>query len=311
MVDYEVESALREIRERVVAESARKQAVAPAAQPAEPSAAYDVGAARGGGGNGEALARLRANLSTTERAWSRLPPLLSYRGGAAARLELWVKRRIKRALHWFTWEQVNFNSATHHALGDALAALESHERVLAAYAQLLEGQGQLINSQGQLLDAQGQSINAHGQSLAAHEQRLTSHEQVLAAHERTLAALRDELRRQRAEAESGAARLVELRERLASAEAHAAGALAGLRGSLEELAAALREEQQTVARARADELLGEMRERVGDLLEEQRVCFRQLSLEATEAAARADRDRRQIEARIEALEANHEKKSGV
>jgi hypothetical protein len=45
-----------------------------------------------------------------------------------------------------------------------------------------------------------------------------------------------------------------------------------------------------------------MRERADRLLEEQRVCFKQLSLEAGEAAVRADRARRQLETRLEAIE---------
>jgi hypothetical protein len=45
-----------------------------------------------------------------------------------------------------------------------------------------------------------------------------------------------------------------------------------------------------------------MRERVDGLLEEQRVCFKQLSLEAGELAVTHDRARRQMEGRLEALE---------
>ncbi|PYS75942.1 MAG: hypothetical protein DMF66_17435 [Acidobacteria bacterium] len=105
MVDHEVEDTLREIRERVLAESA--QAAGPlAVQPNGPAAnGADAGQAAQANGRapGEALARLQANLATTERDWSRLPPLVSYRRGLAARLELWVKRQIKRAAHWFTW----------------------------------------------------------------------------------------------------------------------------------------------------------------------------------------------------------------
>src|ERR687886_1143618 len=135
MVDQEVENTLREIRERVLAEAARGgPAEQPAAQPngvaAQGAEAAQVVQANGRA-SGEALARLQANLATTERAWSRLPPLLSYRRGAAARFELWLKRLVKRAAHWFTWEQVNFNSAVHHALGDARAALAAQEQALA------------------------------------------------------------------------------------------------------------------------------------------------------------------------------------
>src|SRR5205085_7763022 len=88
-------------------------------------------------GAGEALARMDANLSTTGRAWSRLPPVLTHRRGALARVELWLKRLIKRAAHWFTWEQVNFNSAAHNALGDARAALDAHTRALDAPTRAL------------------------------------------------------------------------------------------------------------------------------------------------------------------------------
>src|ERR1043166_3792878 len=141
MVDQEVDETLREIRERVLAESARGrpgEQLTAQTEGAPPAAAE---AARAPHANGrastDALARLQANLSTTERAWSRLPPLLSYRSGLAARMELWVKRLVKRALHWFTWEQLNFNSAVHHALGDARDALSAHEQRLSTHEQAL------------------------------------------------------------------------------------------------------------------------------------------------------------------------------
>ena len=172
MVDQEVENTLREIRERVLAESAQ-------ALPAEQLAAPTNGAGAAGGeaaqvpqangrASGEALARLQANLATTERAWPRLPPLVSYRRGLVARLELWVKRQIKRATHWFTWEQVNFNSAVHHALGDAREALAAHEQRLAA----------------------------HEQRLAAHEHALAAHEQAAARAQAEAAVTHDRARRQ-------------------------------------------------------------------------------------------------------------------
>jgi hypothetical protein len=260
MVDYEVESTLREIRERVVAESSRASIAAPhspdAAASAEASGgvveASGIGAVRGGAG-GEALARMQANLATTERAWSRLPPVMSYRRGAVARVELWLKRLIKRAAHWFTWEQVNFNSAAHNALSDAHAAL---------------------------------------------------------------AELRDALRRQQAEAESNAVRLSELHarldafeSRLGNTEAHVNQALAQLASDMRQVVAEQRAGVEQLHADRREQLAAlatglreEARERVERALEEQRVCFKQLSLEASEAAVAQDRARRQIEARIEALE---------
>ena len=64
----------------------------------------------------QALAQMEADLSVTARAWGRLPPVVSDRRGAAARLELWVKRQLRRATNWFTWEQINFNAAVNDAL---------------------------------------------------------------------------------------------------------------------------------------------------------------------------------------------------
>src|SRR2546423_4137729 len=143
MVEHEVENTLREIRERVLAES-RPRAEAEGPPPAGQSLTPGGVATEHDGPAVEALARLQANLATTERAWSRLPPVLSYRRGLPARVELWLKRQIKRAAHWFTWEQVNFNSAAHHALdaahralSDALEALAAHERALTAHEQAL------------------------------------------------------------------------------------------------------------------------------------------------------------------------------
>jgi hypothetical protein len=256
MADIEVENTLREIRERVLASTpARATEQAPV-----------MAATRNGGDSnsahgddaGDAFARMDANLSTTARAWSRLPPMLSNRRGALARFELWLKGLIKRAAHWFTWEQVNFNSAAHNALGDARAALDTHERALASLRE-------------------------------------------------ELSRMRDELGRMRADAESGAARASELEARVSSAESHFDASLAELQGALASGLDNLRGEQ----RARTDELgaalRNELRDRADGLLEEQRVCFRQLSLEASELAVTQDRARRAVASRLEALEKNSDK----
>src|SRR5437763_12279197 len=144
MVDHEVENTLREIRERVLADT-RPRAEAEGPTPAGQSLTPGGVAAEHDGPAVEALARLQANLSTTERAWSRLPPVLSYRRGLPARVELWLKRQIKRAAHWFTWEQVNFNSAAHNALLDAREALAAHERAFAAHERALDAHGQALS----------------------------------------------------------------------------------------------------------------------------------------------------------------------
>jgi hypothetical protein len=78
-----------------------------------------------------ALAKMEVDLAITERSWSRLPPLTSNRHGFLARVELWVKRALKRATHWLTWEQVNFNAAVNHSLRATHETLSAHERELA------------------------------------------------------------------------------------------------------------------------------------------------------------------------------------
>jgi hypothetical protein len=128
MAETEVESILREIRERVLSEqgSARAGSATPALS--------------GGNGDGAILLResettdnlsqLSSHLTTTARTWDRLPPLVSNRSGSVARFELWLKRLLKRATRWFTWEQVNFNASVHHALRDLLPILASYEQEL-------------------------------------------------------------------------------------------------------------------------------------------------------------------------------------
>jgi small-conductance mechanosensitive channel len=277
MADLEVENTLREIRERVLADAQRRApattngvAGAPAAHGAE--AAVTNGHAAP---SSEALARMEANLATTARAWSRLPPLLSYRRGAAARFELWLKRLVKRAAHWFTWEQVNFNSAVHHALGDARAALAAQEQALARAREEFLGELRALRAEGEADRARAAELQAR---LARAEARAAEAQ---------------------ARFESGGAQLRQAfaagLERIAESQRASADAL---REELWARAGALHAETN----ARAAELHAELRERVDDLLEEQRVCFKQLSLEAGEAAVSHDRARRQIEARLEALE---------
>lgn len=108
-IDTEVERVLHEIRQNLRAETGT-----PATQ--------DVSQCQ------QALARIQANLAITERTWSRLPPIMSLRHGWIAHFELWVKRQLKRATHWFTWEQVNFNAAVDNTLRATLIVLSAHEK---------------------------------------------------------------------------------------------------------------------------------------------------------------------------------------
>ena len=235
MAETEVESILREIRERVLSEQ---------------RAGKDITATRAtsSGGNGageslqeithdenetltaESLSLINSYLTTTARAWDRLPPLVSSRSGLMARVELWLKRQLKRATHWYTWEQVNFNAAVHYALRDLLP-------VLAAQA--------------------------------AHEQ---------------------ELRRQLAESE------VRVTKKLEQSQAE-------LTAKLDELQTEIDSERRATETQR-NQLAGlesELREGHQRLQEEQRVCFKQLALETSEAAVLEDRARRKTETLLEEL----------
>lgn len=206
MVDSEVEDILSEIRERVLSEQRAAQASS-ASNLARPTI--------GNGGDpavseakdretaaAETLALIDSYLTTTARAWDRLPPVVSNRTGTAARLELWLKRHLKRATRWYAWEQVNFNAAVHHALRELLQAISHNEQALAKL---------------------------------------------------------------RTETE---ARTMEIEHQIETSAAS---------------------------------LVAEQREREAHLRDEQHVCFKQLSLEATEAAVLEDRARRKTEALLEEL----------
>jgi hypothetical protein len=171
----------------------------------------------------KSLDRFETKLTITGRAHDQLPPVSTYRSGLAARVELWIKRRLKRATNWFTWEQVNFNAATHNALNHTLTILQSYEERLAS--------------------------------------------------------LQNELDAEAASKANLEARLVELESALELTETRFQGLLA-------EKTAEIRVEHQ---------------KRMELLLIEQRVCFKQLALEISEAGIIADRAKRSMQLRLEEL----------
>jgi hypothetical protein len=230
MAETEVESILREIRERVISGQRMENEITAARSTL----------ANGSNGSGESgsfpelaadneslsanLTLINSYLTTTARAWDRLPPVISNRSGLIARVELWLKRQLKRATHWFTWEQVNFNAAVDHALRDLLT-------VISAQA-----------NESRRLRAQ-----------------ITQLEQEQVAR---LTEIRAELEEQRTEFET----------------------------------------QSNLTGTRLAELVNELRERDAHLRDEQRVCFKQLTLETSEAAVLEDRARRKTEALLEEIE---------
>ena len=216
MAETEVESILREIRERVLSQQHGSQDVA----------ATRVAMTNGGNGESnlsqpegseafaaENLALINSYLTTTGRAWDRLPPLVSNRSGVIAQLELWLKRHLKRATRWYSWEQVNFNAAVHQALRHLLPLLSAHEQQLGRLRTQI-GEGKALTAQ--------------------------------------LSKLHAEL-----------------------------------------------DAQRCATDYRFAELINEMRERAQHSLDEQRVWFKQLALEASEAAVLEDRARRKTEALLE------------
>lgn len=214
MADIKVEDLMRSIRERA-REGAAQQTT---------HSLHDTTA--------KSLTRLQTSLTITERTRDQLPPVTTYRGGLLARLELWIKRQLKRVTHWYTWEQVNFNSAVNTALNNTLVMLQ------------------------------------------AYEQRLAS--------------LQDELDASLASKANLESRLAELESRPAPAQSRSDELLAG------EIAAIRIEHQKGI------ELL----------LNEQRVCFKQLALEIGETGVIADRAKRNIQLRLEELARRVDEMSG-
>jgi hypothetical protein len=277
----EVENILNEIRERVRKDHQHDEAQPSQSMPANGGPQHSLslnsnvrasGAVEGV--NSQSLNRLSAHLTTTSRAWDRLPPLYSNRRGGPARFELWIKARLKAMSRWFTWEQVNFNSAVHHALAETLQALSAYQQELAALRIELAKQT--------------------AESREGFERGNLELTTVRAGIE----AQKAELRKAHANA---SARAAAIEARGAATEARGAAVEAKVAELTAELTRQIDETRADLT-PRLAKLAGEFRESDQQLREEQRVCFKQLSLEAGETAVNEDRGRRLIEARLDKLE---------
>jgi hypothetical protein len=198
-------------------------------------------------------------LTTTARAWDRLPPVFSNRSGTAARIEVWIKARLKIFSRWFTWEQINFNAAVHHALGETLTAFHSQ----MAEHEALRGE---VRRQREEIDAQYAEIDSLRAQLQADSaaRKVDSQNQ-----QREINAWRAELH----------------------------GELEGARIQAEG--------QGAEQRARTEKMLAKFSSELGDrqdhLENEQRVCFKQLSLETNETAVSSERAQQRIHTLLEEI----------
>jgi len=263
MVDEEVEIVLREIRERVISQ-ARAEQIQSASTSAESngdSAAAIISSEEGEPAK-EALARMSGYLTTTARAWDRLPPVFSNRSGAKARFELWIKTRFKSLGRWFTWEQVNFNAAVHHALRDTLQALSDHETAIAALRKQLQSQHAETDALRADLDSVTEELRTESETRQTELQDQRTETNVLRAE------LRGESEARRIQAEDYQS---------------------DLRVAIDA--------QKTDGVSR----LSQLRERDDQLENEQRASLKQISLQTSEAAVFQERSQRKIEAALEEL----------
>jgi hypothetical protein len=290
MVDREVQDILEEIRERVRAGEAHVPDAGMSPLPPAPIS----------------LDNRFAGLSTMDRAWDRFPPLVSNRSGATARLELWIKSIIKRSLRWITWEQVNFNAAVKHTLREVVDSLVTYEQQLKQYEQTLQAKLDSTLTNDQLI---------RNELIAEIQHR----REAIAANQHELRSLRDEVTKHRQEitdiAETQLLELVARCEGLQTQRNEVANELNALTAriaTLESQNQVLRDTlnaQLTAYDASRQEtqdkvvaLIAELRDRDDRLLQEQRVCFKQLSLETSEAALLKDRAYRELSERLTRLE---------
>jgi hypothetical protein len=93
---------------------------------------------------------MQAALATARRAQDQLPPVLTYRRGLIAGFELWVKRTLKTATRWFTWEQANFNAATVTSLDSTAKLLAQVGRELSELRSSIANQAEAGEKDGSI-----------------------------------------------------------------------------------------------------------------------------------------------------------------
>jgi chromosome segregation ATPase len=203
-----------------------------------------------------------------------------------ARLELWIKRQSKWLTHWFTWEQVNFNRSVKDALADVIEILKAEAQELATL------RGHLT-----------QEVHRQARELREIDARLNQTEAAVARVSQLIASSTDENRSRRAEVAQQYSQLEKKFSSLVSEHSDLQVEHSRLAGQVVELVAQLRAEDSQIKSQQDQEINQRLSELAAELKEEQRVCFRQVSLEASESAVLEDRARRSLVERLEKIEA--------
>jgi len=256
----DVETVLREIRERVIAEN---ESSAPVAVISSAAPALDAHP-EADSNRRAALDRLSAQLAITARAWDRLPPLVSNRSGALRRIEISLKKAFRPLTRWFTWEQVNFNAAVHHALLEAVAILRTQEEELRSHEQKIAD----LHRELQSIQARAELRHDDAKTQLAHI------DATLKRNSEMMSDLAEETRK----------------------------GYADLTNEMQARFPQMAADVETGLQKLAHDFDARLAKISAELHEEQRVCFKQLSLETGEAAILEDRGRRALESRVEKLE---------
>jgi hypothetical protein len=221
-----------------------------------------------------------ASLTVLDRAWDRLPPLVSKRTGTSAKFELWIKSKLKRALRWLTWEQVNFNAATRQTFVEVIETLAAYEQQLALR------QNEVTTLQDHLTTMRAEFLT--------HLREMSDEIKVQ----------REQTERQREQIERQQGELNAQRSLLFSQQSDFKERFDVLENAVKDF----QSQSAAEARSRFDDLLKEFRERDERLLDEQRVCFKQLRLELSESQVLQERARRELDVRLGKLEKEKRKK---
>lgn len=154
----------------------------------------------------------------------------------------------------------------------------------------------LVDALTQLSDALRKTAVSQGTRLAQVAEELSK----LRALPENLDAFREHSVRVETELRSVAANVRALQERSAALEAELAQAREEQSNKMQQLSAEQRDKMQRLTAEQGD-IQRELSDRIQHLLDEQRVCIRQLSLQASEEAVLADRARRATELKLEEL----------